>query len=427
MKWKQNILFVLFYFLILLIAGFCILRVPFNQPLDIVEVNELIHLSAERFFTVKGELSIELPNVSFDYAILDTEGSLLYNSSERVSRSLNEAIAHRDTIVDIPYQNVIVGNAIIWNSEVETLNFKSKQIFLLLVLFSLLSLLSLLFYLYNFRKNVLLPFKKLKVFAASVARGNLDFPLEMDRNQIFGAFTESFDLMREELYKAREQERAAVKSKKELVAKLSHDIKTPIASIKAVSELMALRVASEKEREQLALIEAKADQVDDLISNLFQATLEELQELTVAVMEEDSKKLKELINQADYLKIAELEFIPECIVLLDPLRIAQVFDNIIGNAYKYAGTRLRICFALQQNMDSQETLCIEIQDFGGGVCDQELPFITSKFYRGKNADQKQGAGLGLFISCFLMQQMGGRLCCKNRADGFSVVLYLKLL
>ena len=62
----------------------------------------------------------------------------------------------------------------------------------------------------------------------------------MDRENVFGAFTESFDLMRHELRRARERERRASQSKKELVAKLSHDIKTPIASIRAVAEVMAV-------------------------------------------------------------------------------------------------------------------------------------------------------------------------------------------
>ena len=81
------------------------------------------------------------------------------------------------------------------------------------------------------------PFRKLEGFAERIAGGNLDIPLEMDRQNLFGAFTESFDLMRAELKKARLAEAEANAGKKELVAKLSHDIKTPVASIKAASEV----------------------------------------------------------------------------------------------------------------------------------------------------------------------------------------------
>ena len=81
------------------------------------------------------------------------------------------------------------------------------------------------------------PFNKLSSFASSVSKGNLDVPLNMDRHNYFGAFTESFDRMREELKQSSEREAAANRSKQELVAEISHDIKTPVATIKATCEV----------------------------------------------------------------------------------------------------------------------------------------------------------------------------------------------
>ena len=94
-------------------------------------------------------------------------------------------------------------------------------------------------YLFYIRRAVIKPFDSMKDFARRIAGGNLDIPLEMDRQNLFGAFTESFDLMRCELKKARLAEAKAAAEKKELIAKLSHDIKTPVASIKAASEVGA--------------------------------------------------------------------------------------------------------------------------------------------------------------------------------------------
>ena len=85
------------------------------------------------------------------------------------------------------------------------------------------------------------PFNKLSDFAASVSKGNLDVPLNMDRHNYFGAFTESFDRMREELKLSSEREAAANRSKQELVAELSHDIKTPVATFKATCEVMEIK------------------------------------------------------------------------------------------------------------------------------------------------------------------------------------------
>ena len=276
------------------------------------------------------------------------------------------------------------------------------------------------FYLYC-ERSVLKPFRKLRRFARDVAMGNLDIPLEMDKYRRFGAFTESFDLMREELKKARENERAADRSKKELVASLSHDIKTPVASIKAAAELMLVKPKDEKEKIQLERINEKAEQINLLVTDMFHATLEELQELSVTSAEVHSTVIPQLIQNADYKGQVKPFSIPNCIVWADPVRLQQVFDNIIVNSYKYAGTNIEI-----NAFFDEKFLVIEIIDFGPGALDDELPLLFNKFYRGKNAVDKSGYGLGLHISKFLLEQMSGELRCGNRQGGFAVRLALQL-
>ena len=270
-------------------------------------------------------------------------------------------------------------------------------------------------------RRVLAPFRKLRRFARDVAAGNLDIPLQMDRHGSFGAFTESFDLMREELRTARENERVADRSKKELVASLSHDIKTPISSIKAAAELMAITAKSDKEKSQLAAINDKAEQINTLITDMFHATLEELQALTVNNTEVPSTALPQLIQSADYKNKAAPFTIPDCIILADTVRLQQIFDNIIGNSYKYADTAIKI-----HSFFDGDRLAVEIADFGAGVPEDELPLILNKFYRGKNTESKSGYGLGLYISKYLLEQMSGDLQCENLANGFAVKIILKL-
>jgi len=277
-------------------------------------------------------------------------------------------------------------------------------------------------WLYHYcERSVLMPFRKLRRFAKDVAQGNLDIPLEMDRHGRFGAFSESFDLMREELKKARENERAADRSKKELVASLSHDIRTPVASIKAAVELMLLSVGNEREKAQLERIGEKAEQINTLITDMFHATLEELQALSVTVAEVHSTVIPDLVKSADYKGRVRPFAVPNCIVLADVIRLQQVFDNVIGNSYKYADTDIEINTSFEG-----QYLIIDIVDHGAGVPDDELPLLTSKFYRGKNADEKNGYGLGLYISNTLLMQMSGELRLENRQDGFAVRIMLRL-
>ena len=91
--------------------------------------------------------------------------------------------------------------------------------------------------------GVVRPFMRLEAFAQDVASGNLDSPLAYERSNPFGRFTWAFDNMRVEIKRARAAEAEAVEQGKTAVAALSHDIKTPIASIRAYSEALELGLA----------------------------------------------------------------------------------------------------------------------------------------------------------------------------------------
>ena len=254
-----------------------------------------------------------------------------------------------------------------------------------------------------------------------MAEGNLDIPLIMDKGNMFGAFTESFDLLRDELALARKNEEKATQSKKELVASLSHDIKTPVSSIKAVSELMAVKTEDEGQRKQLEIINSKADQINALITNMFNATLEELQELSVNVTEQPSDILYGFISQSDYNNQSTVSHIPECIISVDKLRLSQVVDNIITNSYKYAGTSIDISAIIDGDY-----LRIDFTDKGSGVSDEEVWGLFHKFFRASNAKGKSGAGLGLYIAKYLMNKMAGEISCKNIPGGFCTSIYLRI-
>lgn len=293
------------------------------------------------------------------------------------------------------------------------------------------------------------PFHELQHFTTDIAKGNLDAFLPIHKANIFGAFTESFDVMREELAASRMREAKAEKSKKELVAQLSHDIKTPVATIKATCEVLELQEKmridehmsdTEKKRiesslEKIGYITNKADTIDELINNMFQATLEELNELEVKPVETDSRVISDFFNELSAFRniIIENE-LPECLVYMDKLRMEQVIGNIIGNSAKYAGTDISVTYKDGFEIDSrtkEKFLCITIRDYGKGISDEDVYNVAEKFYRGQNAAGKQGSGLGLYLAKHFMEmQMGGFECynhksADNENDGFVTELYLK--
>lgn len=311
---------------------------------------------------------------------------------------------------------------ICFSSDVDSisgLKHSMTKIFLAVILFLFVTFQMVWFY-YEYR--ILRPFHKLKKFASDIAKGNFDAPLERNKDNYFGAFTQSFDLMREELKAAKEGEIEANRSKKELVASLSHDIKTPVATIHALCEILELKLTDQDNYEKIVIIHRKADMIDALISNMFHATLEELKALKIEPSEQPSTILFECFEETN--RNGQLHYmnqLPECLIYADALRTSQVIDNIISNSYKYANTTIDISFD-----ETPEYILVKICDHGPGIDNIELPLVTEKFFRGSNSDGKNGSGLGLYLAMRFMQGMEGSMECEND-QGFCVILsFLKI-
>ena len=421
MKMKRILLITAGIIVLGILAVFLIPRDMPDIRLDNIVVSDIVNSISNNWEEIQKKAYIPAFDYNLDYVIIHNDGNLITATRNGLSENINDAIRNRDTIVDIDVNDEIVGKIIFYNNtgmlwqQFRTGLIKGIIIILMLLMATCMG------YTFYLNHTVLRPFSKLQAFAKSIAMGNLDAPLEMDQNNLFGAFTESFDLMREELSKARENERNANQSKKELVASLSHDIKTPVASIKAVTELLLLKTQDKNVEKQLIIINLKAEQINSLITNMFHATLEELQALPVNVAEIPSTAIPDMIRSADYENRVTYFSIPSCIILADMLRLQQVFDNIIGNSYKYAGTDIEIQANFEENF-----LKLDIKDFGAGVSEEELPLLFQKFFRSKNADTKGGYGLGLYISKYLIEQMNGKIECINCMDGFTIRLMLHL-
>lgn len=347
------------------------------------------------------------------------ECSILLITDENYESILNEQIKQGAVILDMVSGEQYIGK-VIWNSEYTSYQELVHQLlekYMLLCVFLLLAGYLFMGLMY---RSMVSPFRKLQVFTSEIAKGNLDLPLPMEQNNFFGAFTESFDIMREELKKAKESEYQANRSKKELVAELSHDIKTPIATINATCELLQVKERNCDTLDKVNVIANKAEMIDRLVSNLFHATLEDLQVLKVEVTEESSRYLTSMFGELKfYGEIKYENEVPECLLYMDKLRLQQVIDNIVNNAYKYAGTPVTVSF-----QETGDGILIQIKDGGSGVPEEELVLVTEKYFRGSNAKGKAGSGLGLYLAGVFLNQMHGGLECYND-HGFTVVLYLK--
>lgn len=224
--------------------------------------------------------------------------------------------------------------------------------------------------------RIVRPFEKMERFAEEVGRGNLNISINYEKNNLFGAFTWAFDHMRKEILKARSCEKEAIDNNKTVIATLSHDIKTPVASIRAYAEGLEanLDYNVERRKKYINVIMKKCDEVTKLTNDLFLHSLSDLDRLKMNIEEvEISKVIKEaledLINEDEKLSI--IGSIPEAIVSIDLKRFNQVIENIINNSLKYAeGSKIEVsAFVLE------EKYIIKIKDYGKGIMDKDLPFV----------------------------------------------------
>ena len=305
------------------------------------------------------------------------------------------------------------------------------------------------------------PVSEMENFASEIAKGNLDVPLPIHKNNMFGNFTESFDIMREELKASKERELEAEKAKREMVAELSHDLKTPVATIRATCEVLDLIYRKDIEKlenelkakadnfndtdkeeaeqrlsglksnlEKIGYIYNKSDMINELVGSVFRATLDDMQEIKIEPKENESVTIESYFEGLkEYGNIIMDNHIPECLVYMDKLRMEQVIDNIVGNSYKYAGTDIHVSFdetemVLPGNGNKASFIKITIRDAGPGVSEDDLPLLTEKFHRGSNAADKQGYGLGLYLANHYMEKQGGGMEYYND-NGFVVELLVK--
>ena len=273
---------------------------------------------------------------------------------------------------------------------------------------------------------IIRPFHKLTDFAERISGGDLDIPLDYERTDYFGKFTWAFDNMRREITKARTCEKEAIENNKTVIASLSHDIKTPVASIRAYAEGLEAGMDSnaEKRAKYLEVIIRKCDEVTKLTNDMLMHSLSDMDKLKIYPEEFELCGFFESIIRDFSAESSEIRFKkPEFFIYVfaDKSRTAQIIENIINNAKKYAEAPVEISITYDTHF-----AYMHFRDHGNGIPDEDMPFITDKFYRGHNCADKQGSGLGLYIVKYIAIQSGGDVFLKNLSDGLEVTVSLPL-
>ena len=157
----------------------------------------------------------------------------------------------------------------------------------------------------------------------------------------------------------------------------------------------------------------KCDEVTELTNDLFLHSLSDMDKLKMQPEEFEavpflSETIREISGERQDVTFVKPDFTP--LIFADKKRLTQVVENLINNSRKYAKTKITVSMTEKDGM-----LELHFMDEGPGIPDEDMPFITNKFYRGRNCGDENGAGLGLYIVRYIAEQSGGNLILMNRS------------
>ena len=287
------------------------------------------------------------------------------------------------------------------NSSVEILSSTTNILGSQLIYVTILVLILSLIISYFISKVISKPIVKINETAKKMASGDYKTKFEIDEN--IKELNELVDTLNEtcnELSKTDEVRR-------ELLANVSHDLKTPLTMIKAYSEMIKDISYDDKEKtfEYLNTIIDETNRLNLLVNDILD--LSKLQS-NIDDLNIQKNDINELIkNIVDHFKYSDVSIeyngIPNTIVEIDKKKIEQVIYNLISNAINYVGEDNKIIVNLTKE---KEYYLIEVIDHGNGINEKDLEFIWDKYYKTDKTHNRNtiGTGLGLSIVKNILEQ-----------------------
>lgn len=283
-------------------------------------------------------------------------------------------------------------------------------------------------------KDVLKPIKSMHKSAREILKGNYLEYVNYDYHGEIGEFSHDFEAMRDSLVVAREKEENIKRAEKELLACISHDLKTPIANISGYCEGIIDGVVKEEKdiKRYIGIILKKSRVLNKLLDDILELSKAEINQMTINKKEVYSKEFFEELLEEVSMDVAASgkQFIlkteiPNIIINLDQEKITQVINNIISNAVKYTNDDGIIAMSFKKLNDGLEIIC---EDNGIGIGQEELKLVFNKFYRSdKHRNQNiPGSGLGLSIAKYIVEMHNGNIeLFSEKTIGTTVIIKIR--
>jgi signal transduction histidine kinase len=263
----------------------------------------------------------------------------------------------------------------------------------------------------------------LKAAAQKLARGDLQTRVPVSGRDEIASLSAAFNQMAEQLQTADQQQRELETMRRDLIAWASHDLQTPLTSMRAILEALADGVVEEPEMVQRYLSTAQRDvmALSALIDDLFQMSQLDaggfpLERAPASLSDLVSDTLESFSQLARQKEITLEGYVDSDVdpVFMDTQAIGRVFNNLISNALRHTPQEGRVSLWVRRIKQDVE---VTISDTGEGIGPQDLPHIFESFYRGdasRSRERGTGAGLGLAIARGIVQAHGGDIRVESQ-------------
>ncbi len=306
--------------------------------------------------------------------------------------------------------------------------FKSVAIALFFIMVMIFTLISGVLSVYMYW-SFIRPIQSLKNGTTAIMEGNWDYKVQVDTEDELGELCESFNEMRDQLKQSMVKQLQDEEKNRELIANISHDLKTPITAIKGHVEGIMDGVADtpEKMEKYIRIIYNKANEMDGMINELSLYTKLNSNAIPYNFREvsidEYMKDCIDELSEIDGLIIHYKNYCDESTkVTVDPEQLHRVVGNIITNSRKYNDKE--VCEIDVHLKPVNDMVQISFEDNGIGISEEALPNIFNRTYRADEARRSMGgSGLGLSIAKKVIEEHGGTMWADSKLGVGTTIFF----
>ncbi len=269
--------------------------------------------------------------------------------------------------------------------------------------------------------RILAPFRKLSDYPAHIAKLPETEKLPETRDRRFGKFIWGMNMLNDVLKNKQKHIEQMESQRQTILASIAHGVKTPVANIRLYAEAIGTGLYDENSMSSQEIAEkitANAQKIEALTAEMIRTAA---QAVSAYQPEIEPFYLKELaaLTEQEYsgrLELSRIPFTVTCsgnpLIHSDMYGLFRIISQLINNACKY-GNGKGIAVMMQRQ---EEGFSISVRNRGELLPEQEMPFVFGSFWRGSNAREKEGSGIGLYISQKIAAALGGRIFARGIPD-----------